>query len=54
MRRTLPNAACSGLPLIPLDAPAGQVFVTFARAAFMVIDVACGPMAYKTQILAYH
>ena len=20
----------------------------------MVIDVACGPMAYKTQILAYH
>jgi hypothetical protein len=25
-----------------------------ARAAAMVIDVACGPMAYKTQILSYH
>jgi hypothetical protein len=24
-----------------------------ARAAAMVIDVACGPMAYKTQLLAY-
>jgi hypothetical protein len=25
-----------------------------ARAAAMVIDVVCGPIAYKTQILAYH
>ena len=25
-----------------------------AWAAAMVIDVACGPMAYKTQLLAYH
>jgi hypothetical protein len=24
-----------------------------ARAAAMVIDVACGPMAYNTQLLAY-
>ena len=26
--------------------------VCIARAAAMVIDVACGPMAYKTQLLA--
>jgi hypothetical protein len=25
-----------------------------ARAAAMVINVACGPKAYKTQVLAYH
>jgi hypothetical protein len=25
-----------------------------APAAAMVIDVACGPIAYKTQIFAYH
>jgi hypothetical protein len=45
MWRASPDAACSGLPLMPLD---------IAWAADMVIDVACGPMAYKTQILAHH
>ena len=54
MRRILPNAACSGLPLMPLDAPAGRVFATYFPGAAMVIDVVCGPMAYKTQLLAYH
>ena len=29
MRRTLPNVACSGLPLMPLDAAARQVFATY-------------------------
>jgi len=47
--------ACSGLPLMTLDAPAGRVFLRrITRAAAMVIDVVCGPMAYKTQLLAYH
>jgi len=29
MWRTLPNVACSGHPMMPLDAPAGQVFATY-------------------------
>jgi hypothetical protein len=54
--RALPDAACSGLPLMPLDAAAGQVFVMYCLGSYptMVIIVACGPMAYKAQILAYH
>ena len=50
MRRSSPDAACSGLPFIPQDTTAGRVFVLLPgwRAAVMVIDVACGPMAYKT------
>jgi hypothetical protein len=31
----------------------GEYLRRIARAAAMVIDVACGPMAYKTQLLAY-
>jgi hypothetical protein len=31
----------------------GECLRRIARAAAMVIDVACGPMAYKTQFLAY-
>jgi hypothetical protein len=30
----------------------GECLQRIARAAAMVIDVACGPMAYKTQLLA--
>jgi len=33
MRCTLPNAASSGLPLMPLDAAAGQVFVTYRQGS---------------------
>ena len=32
----------------------GECLRRIATAAAMVIDVACGPMAYKTQIFAYH
>jgi hypothetical protein len=32
----------------------GECLGRIARAAAMVIDVACGPMAYKTQLLGYH
>jgi hypothetical protein len=31
----------------------GECLRRIARAAAMVIDVACGPMAYKSQLLAY-
>jgi hypothetical protein len=31
----------------------GECLQGIAWAATMVIDVACGPMAYKTQLLAY-
>jgi hypothetical protein len=31
----------------------GECLQHIARAAAMVIDVACGPMACKTQLLAY-
>ena len=61
MRCILPSAACSGLPLMPLDTPAGQVFATYCpggchshQCCMWVIDVACGPIAYKTQIFAYY
>jgi len=30
----------------------GECLRRIARAAAMVINVACGPMAYKTQLLA--
>jgi hypothetical protein len=30
----------------------GECLQCIARVAAMVIDVACGPMAYKTQLLA--
>jgi hypothetical protein len=30
----------------------GECLQSIARAAAMVINVACGPMAYKTQLLA--
>jgi hypothetical protein len=32
----------------------GKCLQRITRAAAMVMDVACGPMVYKTQILAYH
>ena len=32
----------------------GEFLRHIVRAAAMVIDVACGPMAYKTQLSAYH
>jgi hypothetical protein len=31
----------------------GECLQHIAWAAAMVIDVACGPMAYKTQLVAY-
>jgi hypothetical protein len=31
--------------------PEGECLRRISRAAAMVIDVACGPMAYKTQLL---
>jgi hypothetical protein len=31
----------------------GECLQSIARAAAMVNNVACGPMAYKTQLLAY-
>jgi hypothetical protein len=31
----------------------GKCLQHIARAAAMVINVACGPIAYKTQLLAY-
>jgi len=31
----------------------GECLQRIAWAAVMVIDVACGPMAYRTQLLAY-
>jgi hypothetical protein len=31
----------------------GEYLGHITQAAAMVIDVACGPMAYKTQLLAY-
>jgi hypothetical protein len=31
----------------------GECLQRIARTAVMVINVACGPMAYKTQLLAY-
>jgi hypothetical protein len=31
----------------------GEYLRQIARAAAMVINVACGPMAYKTQLLVY-
>jgi hypothetical protein len=33
---------------------AGQCLLRIAWAAGMVINVACGPMAYKTQLLAQY
>jgi hypothetical protein len=50
MWHALPNAACSGLPPMSLDIAAGQLI---PRATSMVINVACEPMANKTQLLAY-
>jgi hypothetical protein len=32
----------------------GKCLRCIAQAAAMLIDIACGPLAYKTQILAYH
>jgi hypothetical protein len=31
----------------------GECLQHITRAATMVIDIACGPMAYKTQLLVY-
>jgi len=47
MRRTLPNVACSGLPLMPLAPLPGECMWRIARAGAMVIDVAYGTMATK-------
>ena len=46
--RASPDAICHWTPL------PGECLRLIPRAAAMVIDVACGPMAYKTQVLAYH
>ena len=48
MRRAQDFPWCHWTPL------PGECLRLIPRAAAMVIDVACGPMAYKTQVLAYH
>jgi hypothetical protein len=55
MWRILPNTACSqGFPRCHWTLLPGECLLQcIARAAAMVINVACGPMAYKTQLLPY-
>ena len=47
MRHALGFPCCLWTPL------PGECLRRIARAAAMVVDVACGPMAYKTQILIF-
>ncbi len=48
-----PMQHAQGLPQCHWTSMPGECLWRIARAAAMVINVACGPMAYKTQLLAY-
>ena len=54
MRRALPDAACSGLPPMPLDATSGRVFATYHPNGCHLHQCCCACIAYKTQLLACH
>ena len=48
-----PDAECSGLPPMPLDAASERVFVTYHPGGCRLSMLLCLPMAYKTNVLAY-
>jgi hypothetical protein len=54
MWRASPDAACSWLPpMRHWTLLLGKCLRRIAQVAAMVIDVAYGPVAYKTQLFAY-
>jgi hypothetical protein len=48
-----PMRHAQGFPQCHWTLLPGECLRHIARVATMVINVACGPMAYKTQLLAY-